>query len=92
MSGNNSFILIARLQVKEGMVKEYLRIAEAVDNAVEKSEPGMLFHNFDADPDDPLTFTWIELYENSDAFLQHTSNSAVLDYVRQHTQLDGSFP
>jgi hypothetical protein len=57
MSGDNPFILIARVQVKKGMVEEYLRIAEAVDNAVEKTEPGMLFHNFDADPDDPLAFT-----------------------------------
>ena len=36
------------------MVEEYLDIANEVDNAVELSEPGMLFHNFDADPDDPL--------------------------------------
>jgi hypothetical protein len=52
--GNNPFILIARIHVKEGMVEEYLDIANEVDNAVELSEPGMLFHNFDADPDDPL--------------------------------------
>ena len=91
MSGDNPFILIARVQVKKGMVEEYLRIAEAVDNAVEKSEPGMLFHNFDADPDDPLAFTWTELYANSDAFLVHTSNAPVLDYVGQHAQLGEGF-
>ena len=91
MSGDNPFILIARVQVKEGMVEEYLRIAEAVDNAVEKSEPGMLFHNFDANPEDPLAFTWTELYANSDAFLVHTSNPPVLDYVGQHAQLGQGF-
>ena len=90
-SGDNPFILIARVQVKEGMVDQYLRIAEAVDNAVEKTEPGMLFHNFDADPDDPLAFTWTELYANSDAFLQHTSNPPVLEYVGQHAQLGEGF-
>ena len=42
--GNNPFILIARIHVKEGMVEEYLDIANEVDNAVELSEPGMLFH------------------------------------------------
>ena len=46
--GTNPFILIARIHVKEGMVEEYLEIANEVDNAVELSEPGMLFHNFDA--------------------------------------------
>ena len=91
VSGDNPFILIARVQVKEGMVDKYLRIADAVDNAVEKTEPGMLFHNFDADPDDPLAFTWTELYANSDAFLKHTSNPPVLEYVRQHAQLGEGF-
>ena len=90
-SGDNPFILIARVQIKEGMVNEYLRIAEAVDGAVEKTEPGMLFHNFDADPDDPLAFTWTELYASSEAFLLHTSNEPVLDYVRQHAELGEGF-
>ena len=44
--------MLARITVKEGMVKEYLEIAEAADRAVEKTEEGMLFHNFDRDPDD----------------------------------------
>ncbi len=91
VSGDNPFILIARVQVKEGMVEKYLRIAEAVDNAVEKTEPGMLFHNFDADPDDQLAFTWTELYANSGAFLEHTSNPPVLEYVGQHAQLGEGF-
>ena len=43
------------------MVDEYLKIASEVDNAVEHTEPGMLFHNFDADPTDPLSFTWTEI-------------------------------
>ena len=44
------FVLIARVKVKPGEVENYLKIAEEVDKAVEKSEPGMLFHNFDSDP------------------------------------------
>jgi hypothetical protein len=31
--GTNPFILIARIHVKEGMVEEYLDIANEVDNA-----------------------------------------------------------
>ena len=82
--GNNPFILIARIHVKEGMVEEYLDIANEVDNAVELSEPGMLFHNFDADPDDPLAFTWTEVYSNSEAFIKHDANPPVQAYVAKH--------
>ena len=32
----NPFVLLARITVKEGMVEEYLEIAEAADKAVEK--------------------------------------------------------
>ena len=63
--GLNPFILIARIQIKEGMIENYLSIADEVDKAVEASEPGMLFHNFDADPTDPLAYTWTEIYKNS---------------------------
>ena len=89
--GNNPFILIARIHVKEGMVEEYLDIANQVDNAVELSEPGMLFHNFDADPDDPLAFTWTEVYSNSEAFIKHDANPPVQDYVAKHAELADGF-
>ena len=54
MTGKNPFLLIARIGVKENMIEEYLAIAEEVDNAVQESEPGMLFHNFDKDPDNNM--------------------------------------
>ncbi|MBT4980534.1 MAG: hypothetical protein HOL51_23240 [Gemmatimonadetes bacterium] len=54
MAGEPSFVLIARIQVKEGMVDQCVDLAETADKAVEASEPGMLFHHFDSDPDDPL--------------------------------------
>ena len=89
--GNNPFILIARIHVKEGMVEQYLDIANEVDNAVELSEPGMLFHNFDADPDDPLAFTWTEVYSNSGAFIKHDANPPVQEYVKKHAELADGF-
>ena len=89
--GNNPFILIARIYVKEGMVEEYLDIANEVDNAVELSEPGMLFHNFDADPEDPLAFTWTEVYSNSEAFIKHDANPPVQEYVAKHAELADGF-
>ena len=90
-SGKNPFILIARIQVKEGMVDEYLEIADTVDNAVEASEPGMLFHNFDSDPEDPLAFTWTEVYSNSKAFIKHDANPPVQEYVTKHAELADGF-
>ena len=91
MDGQNPFILIARIQVKAGMVEEYLEIADEVDKAVELSEPGMLFHNFDADPDDPLAFTWTEVYSNSNAFIKHDANPPVQEYVAKHSELADGF-
>ena len=90
-SGKNPFILIARIQVKEGMVDKYLEIANSVDNAVEASEPGMLFHNFDSDPEDPLAFTWTEVYSNSKAFIKHDANPPVQEYVTKHAELADGF-
>jgi quinol monooxygenase YgiN len=78
--GSNPFILIARVHVKEGMVEQYLNAAQTVDEAVEETEPGMLFHNFDS-----------EVYKNSAAFLAHTSNPPVLEYVGQHGELGDGF-
>ena len=89
--GDDSFILIARIHVKEGMTEEYFKIADAVDKAVEKSEDGMLFHHFDADPDDPLSFTWTEVYRNSESFMFHINNPPVQEYVAKHGELGDGF-
>ena len=87
MAGETPFLLIARIQVKEGMVDQCLDIAETADKAVEASEPGMLFHNFDSDPDDPLGFTWTEVYKNSKAFLNHVSNPPIMEYIEKQVEL-----
>ena len=81
------FVLIARVKVKPGEVENYLKIAEEVDKAVEKSEPGMLFHNFDSDPSNELKFTWTEIYKNDDALIFHINNPPVGEYVEKHFRL-----
>ena len=91
MTGKNPFLLIARIGVKENMIQEYLAIAEEVDNAVQESEPGMLFHNFDKDPDDPLGFVWSEVYTDSDALIAHINNPPVQAYVEKHDELADTF-
>ena len=81
------FILIARVRVMPGKVEDYLKIAELVDAEVEKTEPGMLFHNFDADPTDPSQFTWTELYKDDASLINHLNNPPVQDYVAKHLEL-----
>ena len=72
-------------------IELYLEIAAKVDSEVESSEPGMLFHNFDADPYDPLSFTWTEVYKNDDALIAHINNPPVQRYVEQHAELGDGF-
>ena len=87
----NPFVLLARITVKEGMVDEYLKIAEEVDKVVEKTEEGMLLHTFDRDPHDPHKFVWTEVYRKSDDFLFHADNPPVLEYVEKHAELATHF-
>ena len=87
----NSFVLLARITVKEGMIDAYLEIAEEVDRAVEKTEEGMLLHTFDRDPDDPHKFVWTEVYRKSDDFLFHADNPPVIEYVEKHAELATHF-
>jgi quinol monooxygenase YgiN len=77
--------------VKKGCVEDYLKIAAAADVAVEKSEPGMLFHSFDADPDDDHKFVWTEIYRSSDDFIAHADNPPVQDYVEKHGEIANEF-
>ena len=88
---SNPFILIARIRVKEGKVEEYLKIAKEADDAVNESEPDMLIHTFDQDPDDPLCFVWSEVYKNDDALLAHLANPAVGVYLEAHSELGTDF-
>ena len=89
--GSNPFILIARVTVKRGQVEAYLKIADTADKAVQASEPGMLFHNFDADPNDSHKFVWSEVYRRSSDFLDHLDNPPVQDYVAKHGTLADYF-
>ena len=73
------------------MVDENLKIASEVDNAVKHTEPRVLFHNFDADPTDPLSFTWTKIYKDSGSLISHVSYPRVQEYVRKHTELGDDF-
>ena len=47
VDGENPFVLLTIIKVKEGMINDYLAIAKEADKAFEAREDGMLFHNFD---------------------------------------------
>merc|ERR1719230_55631 len=81
------FLLIARATVKPGQADAYLAAAKEVDDAVNETEPGMLHHTFDQDPNDPNTFVWSEVYENDAAFPAHLANSSVGVYLGKHAEL-----
>ena len=88
---SNPFILIARIRVKDGKINEYLKIANEVDNSVKNSEPDMLIHTFDQDPNDQNEFTWTEVYRNSRAMIKHINNPPVKSYVLKHEALAEKF-
>ena len=91
VDGENPFVLLARITIMEGMVNDYLAIAKEADKAVEATEEGMLFHNFDCDPDDPNKFVWTEVYRKSEDFLFHADNPPVQEYVAKHSELATHF-
>ena len=85
------FMLLARIHVKPGCVDAYLELARLTDAAVQASEPGMLHHTFDQDPDDPHAFVWSEVYANDEAFSDHVSNPPVQDYLKKHAEFGDGF-
>ena len=89
--GDNPFILLGRITVKEGMVDDYLKIASAADKTDQETKEGILFHNFRSDPDDPNKFVWTEIYRKSQDFLFHADNPPVQDYIEKHSKLAVDF-
>ncbi len=85
------FVLIARLHSLPGKANELIKLSRAVDRKVEQSEPGMLLHTFDKDPDDPLGFVWTEVYASSEAFEYHLQNPDLIQYLEETTPLTDSF-
>ena len=85
------FMLLARINVKPGCIDQYLELARITDAAVQSSEPGMLHHTFDQDPENPQAFVWSEVYANDDAFAAHVANPPVQEYLRKHAELGDGF-
>ena len=89
-AADTPFVLTSTVKAKEGGLEKFLEFCAAVDKAVEDVETGMLMHTLNA-TDDPLTFTWMEVYQNDAAFHAHLGNPAVGELLAQAPEvLDGS--
>ena len=77
------FVLIARLHALPSQSPKVVALSDAADKAVKASEPGMLLHTFDRDPDDALGFVWTEVYANSQALEFHLQNPDLIKYLEE---------
>ena len=77
------FVLIARLHALPSQSSKVIALSDAADKAVKASEPGMLLHTFDRDPDDALGFVWTEVYANSQALEFHLQNPDLIKYLEE---------
>ena len=78
---------MARCHIKpDADVDAYLEAARVADAAVQASEPGMLHHTFDQDPDDPRMFVWSEVYADDESLLFHLTNPPLQKFVQQHSE------
>ena len=84
-------MLIGRLHALPGQGDALLTLSAAVDKKVEKSEPGMLLHTFDQDPNDPLGFVWTEVYASSRAFEYHLQNPDLNAYLEAAGAITDAF-
>ena len=80
-AGPSPFVLIARLHALPNAAEHVVALSRDVDAKVERGEPGMLLHTFDADPDDALGFVWTEVYSDSEALLFHLNNADLGAYL-----------
>ena len=85
------FVLIGRLHALPGQGDALLTLSAAVDKKVEKSEPGMLLHTFDQDPNDSLGFVWTEVYASSLAFEYHLQNPDLNAYLEAAGAITDAF-
>ena len=80
-------VIIARTQVKEGKKEEYLKFGKEIDDVVNDTEPGMLFHDLGTDPNDPLALTWTEILKDSASFVFHLNNPHVVEGFKRQEEL-----
>jgi (4S)-4-hydroxy-5-phosphonooxypentane-2,3-dione isomerase len=85
------FLLIARCHVKPSCIDKYIEAAKVADAAVKETEPDMLHHTFDQDPNDKFAFVWSEVYKDDASLLFHLTNPALVKFVQEHGEYGDDF-
>ena len=84
-------VLIGRLQALPGPGDALLTLSAAVDKKVEQSEPGMLLHTFDRDPNESPGFVWTEVCASSRVFKYHLQNPDLNAYLEAAGEITDAF-
>lgn len=69
--------------VRPDRCADYEAAGIVIDNKVKDSEPGMLVHALTKVSETPeaVTYRWLEIFKNADAFAAHFDNPAVQEHV-----------
>ena len=87
LSQETPFLIIARVKVKDGKQKEYIELGKEIDDIVNETEPGMLFHDLNCDSKDSCSFTWTEILKDSSSFVFHLDSPFVKETIKKQVNL-----
>ena len=82
-SDNRVLVLEAFEHVHNGLVQDYLEMAQVIDDLVKENEPGMLVHALtrSSGDEEETVFRWLEVFENSDALAYHLDSKHVTEHI-----------
>ncbi len=87
LSQETPFLIIARVKVKDGKQREYIELGKEIDDIVNETEPGMLFHDLNCDSKDSCSFTWTEILKDSSSFVFHLNSPFVKETIKKQVNL-----
>ena len=87
LSEETPFLIIARVKVKDGKQKEYIELGKEIDDIVNETEPGMLFHDLNCASKDSCSFTWTEILKDSSSFVFHLNSPFVKETIKKQVNL-----
>ena len=87
LSEETPFLIIARVKVKDGKQKEYIELGKEIDDIVNETDPGMLFHDLNCDSKDSCSFTWTEILKDSSSFVFHLNSPFVKETIKKQVNL-----
>ena len=87
-----SFVLIGRCQVRPGIgLQTYITTSQLADEDVINTEPGLLHHTFDQEPNDPYAFVWTDVYRDDDSLLFHLKSEAFETICKKNEEMCDDF-